>query len=253
MRRDNRGPAIAAMVAALSVAAVVAGAPTAVTAVLALPLLAAPGYVWTEALFAGRLEGTQRVLAATCLSLMVPVVGGLALYEAGIPLDRVGWVCLLAGVTVLGGVVILVRRPGSSGAAVPVQGRLRLRALVTWQAAVFAAAAVIAAGGVGLAAGGAAVQPYPGFTQLWLVPGQGHTGRDALGVSNHEGTTERYRLVVLRHGRLTAAWTISLSSGQTWRASVRPAGRAPITADLYRMPDLRHPYRHVSSVVAGKP
>ena len=254
MRRNHAGPAVAAVVAALSAAAVVAGAPTAVTAVLALPLLAAPGYVWTEVLFGGRLAGMPRVLAVTCLSLMVPVLGGLVLYAAGLPLHRTAWVCLLAGVTVLGGAVILARQRSTPPApAGPARGRPRLRRLLNWHTAAFAAAAVIAAGGVGLAAAGAAIQPYPGFTQLWLVPAHGTAGRDALGVSNHEGTTERYRLLVLRHGRRTAAWTISLGDGRTWRTLIHATGREAITADLYRLPDLKRPFRQVTSAVPAKP
>ena len=254
MRHDHRGPAIAAVVAALSAAAVVAGAPTAVTAVLALPLLAAPGYVWAEVLFGGRVAALPRLLVVTGLSLMVPVLGGLVLYAAGIPLHRTAWVCLLAGVTVLGGAVILVRQRSTPPApAGPARGRPRIRSLLNRQTAAFAAAAVIAAGGVGLAAAGAAIQPYPGFTQLWLVPAHGTAGRAALGVSNHEGRTERYRLLVFRHGRRTAAWAISLGDGRTWRTLIHSTGRTAVTADLYRLPDLSRPYRQVTEAVPAKP
>jgi hypothetical protein len=42
-------------------------------------------------------------------------------------------------------------------------------------AAAFGAAVVVAVGALGLARAGAAIQHYPGFTQLWLVD----QGRDA--------------------------------------------------------------------------
>ena len=51
------------------------------------------------------------------------------------------------------------------------------------------AAGVIAIGGVALARVGAALQHYPGYTQLWLVRPNGDASTVNLGVDNHEGRT----------------------------------------------------------------
>lgn len=260
MRRDQAGIAVTEAAALAACIGVLAGAPAAVLIVPGLALLAAPGYVWAEVFFPGRLGGLPRAAVAAGLALAVPVLGGVALRAAGIPLHRAAWAFLLATVTVAGDIVLLVRRrAGRAGApAQPEPARPERagqaasgqpgRGWQAWPVAGFAAAALIAAGAVGLAAAGAAVQPYQGFTQLWLVPGQGTAARDILGVSNHEGATQRYRLVVRRPGHARATWNLVLTDGQTWRARIRSA---PASASLYRLPDLRHPYRQVTSTGRG--
>lgn len=244
MLREAPGPAAAAAAAILSCAAVVAGAPAVVMIAGGLVLLAGPGYVWARVLFGARLDRLPFVLVATGIALAVPVLGGVALDVVGIPLHRPAWAILLASLTLAGAIVMVAR--SSPGTPRPQAGQRRpVRNLLNWQVAAFAAAAVIAAGGVGLARTGAAIQPQPGFTQLWLVPPHVKDAAAVLHVSNHEGTAERYRLVVQRTGRVSASWSFTLPDGQTWRGSVRSAGARSITADLYRLPDRRHPYRHV--------
>ena len=99
---------------------------------------------------------------------------------------------------------------------------------------------LIAVGGVGLARCGTALQHYPGFTQLWLTPPSGHAPAAELGVSNHQGTVMRYRLVVDRNGHTTATWELTLADGQTWQWLVPFTGRSAISAGL-RAADLRVP------------
>ena len=202
--------------------------------VLGIGLLAAPGYLGGEVLLGARVSGLERVAVAAGLALAVPVLAGLVLDLAGVPLHRDAWVGLLAVLTLAGDAVLLARRrtdrtdraghpagegvadqagragragwPGLAGRAVAAwraglaggvaalrQG-LRERRLPIWPAAAFGAAMIIAAGGVGIARWGAAVQHYPGFTQLWLTPPGRHAPVTELGVSNHQGTTMRYWL-----------------------------------------------------------
>jgi hypothetical protein len=262
--------ATAAVVALYCIAAV-AGAPTVVMAPLGIMLLAAPGYLWGEILIGSRVSGLERVAVAAGLALVLPVAGGVVLRLGGFPLHQAAWVGLLACVTLVGDVVLLVRglpprkdlagqaesgRDGTAGKG-PDAGaeragdgsavwRNRARHLPARHAIVFGAAVVVAAAGVGIARWGAAAQHYPGFTQLWLAPPSGsHPGAEELAVSNHQGTTMRYRLVLDRHGHTAGTWDIILADGQTWRRAVAGTGVLGINARLYRLPDLAHPYRQV--------
>ena len=113
--------------------------------------------------------------------------------------------------------------------------------------AAFAAAVLVAAGAVGLARTGVAKQPQPGFTQLWLSPQQQKPHTLSFGVTNDQGGTTSYRLVLLRNGQVSATWNLTLANGQTWQRSVAVNGTYTLTANLYRLPDLAHPYRYVST------
>ena len=112
--------------------------------------------------------------------------------------------------------------------------------------AVFAVAVLVAAGAVGLAVVGAARQPQPGFTQLWLSPQQPGARTLSLGVTNDQGRTTSYRLVLRRDGRVIDTWNLTLGGGRTWQRSVPFTGRQTLAAALYRLPDLTHLYRYVS-------
>jgi hypothetical protein len=104
---------------------------------------------------------------------------------------------------------------------------------------------MIAICAVGLARVGAAVQHYPGYTQLWLFRSNKTVSTVNLGVGNHEGRTMRYRLVLARNGH-SAAWNLVLANGQTWRRSEQYPGRYAISVNLFRLPDVSQPYRHVA-------
>jgi hypothetical protein len=263
-----------ALVAVLACAAAAAGAPAAVTIVLGLALFAAPGYLLGRLLVGSRASGLELAAVMAGLALAVPVLGGLLLYAAGVPLHRPGWLGLLAGVTLASDAALLLRRRGAravppgaravppGGRAAPPGGRAgpsggarragppggRARRVPRWQAAAFAAAVLVAAGGVALARIGVAAQPQAGFTQLWLSPrpGGGHTL--SLGVTNDQGSTTSYRLVLQRDGRTISAWNLTLGDGRTWQRQVPgPSGGHALAAALYRLPDLAHAYRYVST------
>jgi hypothetical protein len=248
MRHSHASIAVTAAVAVLSFAAVVTGAPVPVTAVLGIALLGAPGHVWAEVLIGSRVGGLERAALAAGLALAVPVLGGVALYAARVPLHRVAWAGLLASVVLAGDAVLLIRgRPGTPGPPVRTPHRTRWPSGVpAWHAVAFGAAAVIAAGGVGLARAGAEMQHYAGFTELWLSPPRRSAHAADLGVSNHQGTAARYRLVLLRNGRVSDTWNLSLPDGHTWQRVIPFTGRSATAVNLYRLPDLARPYRHVS-------
>lgn len=229
-------------VAALACAAAALRMPVAVTAVLGLGVFAAPGYLLGQLVAGPGRPALERLAVSAGLALCVPVVGGLLLYLARLPLDRASWLGLLAGVTMAAGVLVFVRRRRNpEAAASPRPARWRPR---PGPSVAFGLAMVIAAGGVGLARVGAAVQHYPGFTQLWLVRPDAGARVVNLGVGNDEGITTRYQLVLLRNGKVTDRWNLTLRNGQVWRRS--PPFSTNIAAHLYRRPDFSHPYREVA-------
>ncbi len=239
--------AITAAVAVLACIAAALGAPVAVTAVLGIALLAAPGYLLGQLLFGSGLPGLERVAVVTGLALCVPILGGLLLYACGVPLHRAAWLGLLAGATLVGDLGLLWRRRG--GKAAPFDWHRKGWHLPTPQVVAFGAAGAIALCALVLACVGAAIQYYPGFTQLWLAHPNANAGTADLGVGNYEGKTTRY-LLILKRGNVTAAtWNLTLANGQTWQRS--PAFSVGITADLYRLPDTSQVYRSVEIGVKG--
>lgn len=255
MARSHADVTVTALVAVAACAAAAGGVPAPVMTVLGIALFAAPGYLLGQLLLGSRTGGLERVAVMGALALAVPVLGGLLLYEARVPLHRPGWLGLLAGVTLAADAALFLRRRRTGtdqappGPTAPVSGRPGRRA-PRWHAAVFAAAALIAACGVGLASAGVARQPQPGFTELWLSPQRGDAHVLNLGVRNDQGRTTSYRLVLLRDGRTVASWNLTLTDGRTWQRQVPVTDREILAAGLFRRPDVTHPYRFVST---GRP
>ena len=268
MRRGEADLAIAAAVAVLACLLALTGAPAALTAMTGIALLAAPGYLLSKLLLGPAAPAMERVLAGAALSLSVPVLGGLALQAARVPLHKPAWLALLAGLTLAADLALLLRgrRSGPPGGRED-QGSPASHGQPRWPAAgrpgaprgprlhpgpavALAAALVIAGGGLVLARLGEARQHYPGFTQLWLVHRDPRGATVSLGVGNHEGGTVRYLAVLLRNGRRVSEWTFSLPDGQDWHQSPRVPATAALRVNLFRLPDVRTPYRHVT--LAGR-
>lgn len=245
MRGSQADIAVTAAVAALACGAAAAGPPVAVTAALGVALFAIPGYLLAQLLLGPSTAGLERAVVAGGLAFIVPIAGGLVLYAAGVPLRRASWLAVLGGVTLACDVALFLRR--RAGRAAPFRWPLRRWQLPRWHAAAFGAAVVIAACGVGLARVGAAIQPQPRFTQLWLSTRGASTGAVKVGVTNDEGYTVGYRLVMLRNGHVNAAWNVTLANGHTWQRTVPFDGQRSLTANLYRLPDVTTPYRHVDT------
>lgn len=253
MSRNHADLGITAAVAVLACAAALAGAPVAVMTALGILLFAAPGYLLSQLLLGSHIGGLERLIVVAALALSVPILGGLPLFLAGVPLHRAAWLGLLAGVTLACDLALLVRRlvQGRGNVATPTDRQRERRRLPVWHALAFAAAVVIAGCAVGLASVGAARQPYHGFTQLWLVHRNPNITTASLGVANHEGRTIRYKLVLFRDSRVAATWTLDLSNGRAWQRATQFTGFDTITAKLYRLPDVSGAYRYVT-IVADK-
>jgi hypothetical protein len=218
-------------------------APTPVTTVFGLALLVSLGYVWVKVVLGRNVMGPERVAVAVGLTISAAVLGGLLLQVTGVPLHRTTWTGLFAGITLVGDVILVLQYWAGPQIVAHVQSvEWRLPA---WQAVIYGLAVLVAIGAVVLADAGAAVQHYPGFTELWLSP-RGSSATDAsLGVSNHQGKTEEYRLILIRDGRVSATWYLTLSNGQEWQRIIPITYLHGIVADLYLWPDFTHPYRYV--------
>lgn len=252
MSQSQADLGVTAAAAVLACAAAAVGAPVGVTAVLGIALLAAPGYVLSQLLFGSQIAGLERVAVAAGLALCVPILGGLLIVVAGLPLHRATWLGLFAGLTLVCDVVLFWRRL-CGGRQESFGPRLQGWRLPPRKAAAFGAAAVIAVGALGLARVGVAMEHYPGYTQLWLVRPNKSAPTVNLGVDNHEGRTMRYRLVVARNGHTTATWNLVLANGQAWHRSPQYPNRYAISVNLFRLPDVIRPYRHVALEGDGTP
>lgn len=245
MRRKHL-VAVTAAVAVLAYGAILAGAPVAVTAVLGLALFASLGWVWGAVLLGPRLGELEGIVVAAALALILPILGGLALQAARIPLHARAWGGLVAGLTLTGDVLVLLRSRGGRGE--DTGARPARWSPSAWQATVFGAALVVAAGAVGVARVGASIQRYPGFTELSMSGLRHNPAAADLGVVNHQGHSQRYRLVLLHQGQRThTAWNIVLPNGQTWHRTIAISTRYVTSANLYLPTDLHHPYRQVST------
>jgi len=170
----------------------------------------------------------------------------LVLYAAGVPLRHDSWVAVLAGVTLAADIALWLRR--RAGWSAPFRWPQTRRRLPAWHVAVFGAAVVIAACGVALARVGAAIQPGPHFTQLWLSSQGVRAGAIKIGVTNDQGSTADYRLVVLRSGHASTTTNFTLANGATWQVTVSFNDESGnLTANLYRLPNLSTPYRQVDT------
>lgn len=247
MARSQVDLGITAAVAGFACIAAAVNAPVAITTVLGVVLFAAPGYLLCQLLFGSQVSGLERVVVSAGLALCVPILGGLLLYLARVPLHRTAWLGLLAGVTLASDLVLLLRRLLRRGSNAPLLEKKRedwdlpMRHVIA-----FGAAAVIAVCALLLASFGAARQHYPGFTQLWLVHRDQNAATANLGVANHEGRTTRYKLVLLHNKRIADTWNLDIPNGQSWQQTTQFSEDYSITARLYRLPDLSTAYRYVA-------
>jgi uncharacterized membrane protein len=253
MSRSQADLGITAAVAVMTCVGAVVGAPVVIMILLGIVLFAAPGYLLCQLLLGPHVAGLERLAVMTGLVFCVPIVGGLVLYAARVPLHRTAWVGLLAGVTLACDLVLFVRQFSRRHDGAPAASNKQMEQWrhPTWNVAAFGAAVVIAACAVWLARTEAVNQRYPGFTQLWLDHRDQNARTMSLGVANHEGRTTRYRLVLFRNNRISASWNLDLPNGRTWQRATQFTSHVTITAKLYRLPDVSSAYRYVSISGSG--
>jgi hypothetical protein len=243
MKRKNLDLVIAGAIAILGAAAAAVNAPLPVTIVLGAGLIAIPGYLWTEVLLKRLGSVLERVLVGGGIALMLPIFGELVMYAAGISLHRTALLGLLAGETIVGAVVLAILRRRS---APPEPGTRAKIHLPVRHAIIYGAAAVFAVATIVIAVSSSDNQSQPGYTQLWMAQVKNEAVA-SLGVNNQQGGTVVYRLQLLKKGRVSATWNLTLANGQTWQRDIPYTSKYSLAANLYRLPNLRDPYRTVGN------
>ena len=93
----------------------------------------------------------------------------------------------------------------------------------------------------------AEAQKYPGYTDLTMTPIKKEPAKASLGVLNEQGGTTRYRLKLMRKGKVISTWNLTLANGQSWQITVPYTLKNSQVADLYLLPDVSHPYRYADN------
>jgi hypothetical protein len=281
MYRRNLDIAIAAIIAILGGLAAAKQLPGQVTIPLGVGLFFAPGYLWSEAILTQRLPGLERLLTSLGMALIFPILGGFLFYGLHIPLFRSSWIGLLVVLTLLGVVAVAVQRLRE----VPVDERQQRRPSqqpprrngLVLHSFIFGLAGVIAVGSVAYSVKSAEAEKFPGYTMLWMTPVvdnsaaqnlailsnnptaqaqaavdeddlQGKATQAHLGVTNHQGVPEQYELKLLRQGKVTNTWPITLNDGQSWQQTIAWSTKNyAMLADLYLLPNTSTPFHYVDN------
>ena len=255
--------AAAALAVVAALLALVAGIPTPVRILVAIPVVfAAPGYTVTEALLPGRNRGpVERVLLAVTLSISVSVLGGLLLNLLPAGLTRTTQTLLLSVVTLAGAATAALRRarvksagpaepgepsePGEAAEPRPVRRALRLS-----PAGIASLVLAIAVASAAIAIGVQTAQAHDtaSFTQLWITANSSST-RAQVGVMNDEGAAQSYTLDLTTHGGSGRTYGFRLQDTASWRTEIALPATAkgyPVTVRLYRTQAPGVLYREVS-------
>jgi hypothetical protein len=280
-RNRNIDIAIAAIVAILGGLAAVKHLPGQVTIPLGTALFFAPGYLWSEAILSQRLPGIERAMTTVGMALIFPILGGFLFYGLHIPLFKSSWVGLLVVLTLLGVVAVAIQRLREVPAGQPQQpGRSqpppRQNGSVVLNSFIFGLAAVIGLGAVAFSVKNAEAQKFPGYTMLSMTAivnnaaaqnaailsndpvaqaaaasaadtAQQKATQAHLVVTNHQGVPEQYQLKLLRKGKVTSTWPITLNDGQTWQTTIAWTTNYSMLADLYLLPNTSTPFHYVNN------
>jgi len=229
-------------------------------AVIGLPLvLMLPGYAVVVALFpgfprepeadpdSGHISWPEWWLMVLVASIVSAVILGFIINFLSVGLRTRPWTYALVCWTLLAVLVGLIRRQRHDG----ISGSLIFRVIGVRQAIPFTLAILITAGALTLGVVGAQRQPYPGFTQLWLLLNSAKgQGAFTVGVKNQEGVTRTYRVVLgSRHHRriFYRSSPFVLANNQSWSRviQVRVKYDRRVVARLYRLDRPTVVYRHV--------
>jgi uncharacterized membrane protein len=220
--------------------------------ILALPLvLVLPGYTLSEVLFRKRsLNPPERLVLSLGLSLAIDILSGLFLNLLPVGLQAASWATLLGLLTIFFSLLAAYLRrgvPGSGSGARPLQFHLSV-----YQGILFGLAISVAILSFAYAAFGVAQQPYPGFTQFWMLP-EAQAGKSCvvrLGVRSFESTPVTFHLAITANGEhLSELPPFSLAPQKEWNrlVTVAPMATAEIyvEAQLYRLDKPGAVYREV--------
>ena len=226
---------------------------------LALPLVfILPGYTLTQVLFHNRsLNAAYRLLFSIGLSLTIAILSGLILNLLPGGLQAISWALWLGLVTVVFSSLAAYLRRGATMNGTHIVGFR----FAVYPAMMFALALLVAIFAFLYSAFGAMKQPYPGFTQLWMIP-EVQTGKScavSLGVRSFESTPVTYRITMTVVGvQKKTSWpSMVLASQQVWTRLVQipptAAANVYVEAQLYRLDKPGTVYREVHSTLHNCP
>lgn len=204
-----------------------------------------PGYAVVSALFATkRLSLETHLVFSLALSISIAGGGGLILHFSGSGLNPQSWLLFLSGITLVAGVIALMRRPRTTGAP-----RLALNFSLS-QFLMIGLALVLVVAAVRIAQDGALQQPTEGFTQLWMLPSEDSAEQVELGIRNQELGAVDYRLLVTLNDEVVEEWdTITLAADETWTTQIaipQISTDNTLNALLYRLDETTTVYRSVA-------
>lgn len=207
-----------------------------------------PGYALTEALGLAAHSASMRLLLTAGMSVVVVILTGLALNLLPWGLQTLTWSVALGGTTVVSAGIGAVRRRLEQLAA----PGTHLVVPTPQQAAMLAAAVLLAGTAVYASGRGAVSQSATRFTALALTSaGPARPNTVLLTVTNNEGSAQMYRLVLVSAGIVVREWpSIGLANRAVWttRAVLPPIQTAheEVQLDLDKQANNHEVvYRHV--------
>ena len=194
---------------------------------------------------------TERLVFTLSLSLIIVILGGLALNTTPFGLQASTWAVLLGSI-ILGAISVAFVRRRAEGIAATEQSRHWNIGLSIPQGVLIGLAIVVFSGAVAISFIGATKQPRPGFTQLWIQPAKVANVKNAVqfGMSNMELTTTKYLLEVDVNGQIVKVWSsIDLKPNEKWETTLAvqqtgQPGATEVEVFLYRSTS-SGVYRHV--------
>ncbi len=225
-----------------------------------LATLVLPGYACAGVLFGpNRIHHAERLLISLGLSILICMGATFVLHSQTGGLSATNWARLLWSVTAVASIAASIRssRAPADGpvplAILPAYGpspsRPRWQVGLHLVAAVAAVALLITTVLAGI--GSAQQQPYPGFTQFWLLPQTQHNATQfELGIGNFEGKAYTYQIELYHNDHTLARWS-QLVVGDTDTLQLPFVLREPLgtgdslTAVLYRADQPTQAYRQV--------
>jgi hypothetical protein len=217
----------------------------------ALPLaLALPGYAIVAVTFARRpLTRPQLFVLSLAVSLMILALGGLVLNYGPGGIRSVTWAVLLFGVVLAASRGAALRRPAAGrGRRADAAPRVSIA-----QGSMIAGGLAAAAVALALAFVTLPAEDAVGYSELWMLSGEGGRAELEVGVRSQEQEPVDYRLRIGFDGRRPPIVNrFSLEPGETHLVETIPVSAAaaepiPVIASLFR-DDRRGVYRRVTGI-----
>lgn len=228
--------------------------------ILALPLiLFAPGYALVQAASPRHAPDWAEAGALSLgLSLVVCVLGGLALNVTPWGLQTQTEVTLLSAIVLVACAVALARRmrvrdwQAGHDSTRPERAHSRIRWDGVVRFGLFTLAALLIGGAITTAIVDAQQQQTPSaVTQFWALPATDPAQKDTirLGINSTESSSTTYNVEIIVGEKVTWLPTIQLKPNGSWQSTITlphwSDGTEPAEILLFRADDLTHAYRQL--------